>query len=860
MADNQGRSDAQRGQASGSTASRRLLAVAGVAAGLLAGVSAPALAQATAAADADDGEILVTARRNTERLIDVPASVSVLTAETLARTGVVRAQDFLQLTPGVTIVTGTAEAGDTQINIRGMNGARDAESSVALVVDGILKTNTAQLNQVQGTLRQIEVLKGPQGAIYGRNAAAGAIVVTTVKPGDHFEGAIKASYGELKTGDVTAYVAGPIADGIGFVLSGNYRTTDGFWRNEFLGNSKTVDNQESYGLDGRIIAQLGDNTSLDVKGRYARLSGASINFNASFHLPNFAGVNKAFFEDVNTHPFRYYSNIKPTNDMKTYEFSAKVDHEFETMKLTAWAQYTDVTQSLTADGTSADFARYTFPGATPTSVAVSNKCFATTAQLTGFRLNPPTFIGKVPTPFIFDPVNGSTFGAYSPSTCDGTQLQTRDQNDFSAEVRLSSKGDGPLSWSIGAYLLTLNRETGVSLGADLGQGVLPTLYNAPGSSNPTSQLFHDKFRTNVYAGFGSVDYKPTETVTAGLALRYDIEDRSTTNLVPFVRDPITGGPLNPGQVGGPIPPQNATFKQLQPKLTLSWKAADEAVVYANWGIGFKSGGFNNQGSAAIVNANFNNPVIPAIDADVAINDKFRKERSSAFEAGVKGAFMGGRITYDLAGYYTKITDMQFFEFFVGGFGLLRVVSNIDKVDVYGGELNVTAKIIDGWSVFGSGNVTGSEIKKNSSRPDTVGNKSPYTADYTLNFGTQAVIPVTDSLRGVLRADYRVTGPTWFHSVQAQIKPTLFSGLLPISTLALPAAVGNANFSVTRRDAFGVLNLRAGIEGDNWTLTAFANNAFDKQFLNEVIPAIEFGGSFISPGQRRIIGVEAGFKF
>lgn len=77
----------------------------------------------------------------------------------------------------MTIVTGTAEAGDTQINIRGINGARDAESSVALVVDGILKTNTAQLNQVQGTLRQVEILKGPQGALYGRNAAAGAIVL-----------------------------------------------------------------------------------------------------------------------------------------------------------------------------------------------------------------------------------------------------------------------------------------------------------------------------------------------------------------------------------------------------------------------------------------------------------------------------------------------------------------------------------------------------------------------------------------------------------------------------------------------------------------------------------------------------------
>ena len=145
----------------------------------LAAAAVPALAQdTTAEGAAEDDAIIVTARRQNERLIEVPASVSVMTADALAKTGVDNAEEFTQLTPGVTIVTGTAEAGDTQINIRGINGARDAESSVALVVDGILKTNSAQLNQNQGTLRQVEMLKGPQGAIYGRNAAAGAIVVS----------------------------------------------------------------------------------------------------------------------------------------------------------------------------------------------------------------------------------------------------------------------------------------------------------------------------------------------------------------------------------------------------------------------------------------------------------------------------------------------------------------------------------------------------------------------------------------------------------------------------------------------------------------------------------------------------------
>ena len=193
----------------------------------------PAVAQ-TAADGAADGDIIVTARRQNERLIDVPASVTVQTSQTLERAGIERAEGIVQLTPGVTIVTGTAEAGDTQINIRGINGARDAESSVALVVDGILKTNTAQLNQNQGTLRQVEVLKGPQGAIYGRNAAAGAIVLTTLKPGDTFEGGVKASYANENTVEASAFVSVPVGEGAGFVLSGNYRTTDGFYRNVFL--------------------------------------------------------------------------------------------------------------------------------------------------------------------------------------------------------------------------------------------------------------------------------------------------------------------------------------------------------------------------------------------------------------------------------------------------------------------------------------------------------------------------------------------------------------------------------------------------------------------------------------------------
>ncbi len=789
----------------------------------------------------------------------MPASVAVITADALQRTGAVKAEDFVKLTPGVTIVTGTAEAGDTQINIRGINGARDAESSVALVVDGILKTNTAQLNQPQGTLQQVEMLKGPQGAIYGRNAAAGAIVLQTLKPTDTITGAVKVSYADYNTMEGSAHIAGPLGENAGFVLSGYGYKTDGFYRNEYLADAKTVDDKENWAIDGRVMIGRDTSTQFDIKARYAEFHGASLPFNASFHLPVFGALNPAFYENVNDHQFRFYNNIRATNDQTSFDASIKLDQELsDNLKLVAWALYSNVNQDLVADGTSADFGRFLVPG-----TDAYDACVLSTTELNqaGFKVNQPGNIGTSPTPFLFDAVNGSTFGPYSPSTCDGTQYQVRKQKDFSTEWRLIGDA-GNINWQLGAYYLHIKRTVGVSLGADTGNGVIKQLYNAPDSTNPTTLLLADQFKTDVYAAFGSVEYKPNDKFNIGVALRYDIEDRKSSSLVPNATDPFTNAPINPGQKFGPLTDKSARFEQFEPKISLSYKLNNDLNLYANWGIGFKSGGFNNQGSSQVIKDNF---VTSAVQADVAVTDKYNKERSSAWEAGVKGSLMDGAVTFDLAGYYTRVHDMQFFEFFVGSFGLLRVVSNIDIVDLKGFEITTTVKPIRGVKLFGSFNYTDSEIKRNSSRPYTVGNKSPYTAEYTLNAGIEIEQPVNDDLRVFTRADYRLTGPTWFHTVQDQANPetlpTIFSGLLPISQFsAFPKAAGNGKYDVTKRDAFGVFNLRAGIQNDQFSLAVFANNLFNKKYLNEVITAVEFGGSFITPGSKRLIGVEGSLKF
>jgi iron complex outermembrane receptor protein len=299
---------------------------------------------------------------------------------------------------------------------------------------------------------------------------------------------------------------------------------------------------------------------------------------------------------------------------------------------------------------------------------------------------------------------------------------------------------------------------------------------------------------------------------------------------------------------GTIPSVSRSYEQLQPKVSVTFKPSPAWTLFANWGVGFKAGGFNNQGSNAVIDNNFNIP----LGASLLVEDEYRKEVSSAFELGTKASFLNGRLSVDLALYRTDVEDMQFFEFYTGGFGLLRTVTNIDDVMIQGVEANANFRLVDGWTIFGAVNVTDSEVEENRSRPDTVGNESPYTADYTINLGTQASFAVSETLEATIRADYRITGPTWFHTVQAQNVRTVFDLVFP--------GLGVANYALTERDRFDTIDLRAVLSNDRWSFAVYADNLLDEKWIAEVIPAPEFGGAFIAPGTERRIGVEIGLRF
>ena len=826
--------------------------------------AAPALAQPAVATPANPPgaqgvvvqEVVVTARQRSETLQNVPAPVNVLTASQIAAAGVSRAENIVALTPGVAMVNATAEQGDTQVNIRGVNSARDAQNSFAFVLDGIQVANPASFNREYTDLQQIEVVKGPQGAVYGRNAEAGAIIVTTQLPTEALSGMVDVSAGNHGTYTAKARISGAVAPGVRASLSGDYRSTDGEFKNRLF-SMRALDYFEGGNLNGRIFWDVDNDTTVDLKARWGTLRAGSINFNPVFVLPALASVTAtpSFYENVNSHPFTFQNNVPHDNNQDSLELSGKLDHDFGWARLTAWGLYSNIKNDLLADGTSASFGFFnTFAG-----------CVASTAAefAAGVKFPPPQGLGPTPAQ--------SLYGAYTPTTCDGYQYQKRDQEDWSFEARLTSPSDQPLRWLGGVYFLHIDREVGVATGIDSGPafGVSAPphrLFVPAGQPYSTEQLLWDDFKSDIYGVFAQAQYDIMPNLEGSLALRYDSEDRSVHNLVPtgartlfidYNGPPFTGGaPLNPAldpalNPAG-ISDRSKTYSELQPKVSLRWKPINTWSLYADWGVGFKSGGFNNQGSATTVDA-FINPVrVAAGFSPVQIHDDYKKEVSREYEVGAKGVLLDGRLYVDLSAYDNHVKDMQFFEFFVGPFGLLRVVSNIDKVELKGAEIGLQYRATDDLRFEGSYAYTHSKIKKNSARPDTVGNKSPYTPDYTWNLAVQYDPEIMPDYRLHARVDVHGVGPTWFHVVQGQTNPTVFEFAF--------GPLGRANFSPSKRDAYTTTDLRVGLEHRNWTVTAFGQNVFDEHYLSEVIPAPEFGGIFISPAASARWGAEVAYRF
>lgn len=229
-----------------------------------------ALAQTTPAAEADDAgveDLVVTARSRAERLVDVPDAITAFSAEHIERAGVNELNDFVRLTPGVALVEASQSPGIALINIRGVGQQYQGEAPVAVVVDGVQVISVSAINQGLVDVERIEVLRGPQGALYGRNAIGGAINIVTREPTDAFEGGVTVGYANGEDEMIEGVLSGPLgSDRLLFRVAGHYNDFNGTITNPITG-TETNALTNAYGRL-RLLARPTDDLTLDFRAAH----------------------------------------------------------------------------------------------------------------------------------------------------------------------------------------------------------------------------------------------------------------------------------------------------------------------------------------------------------------------------------------------------------------------------------------------------------------------------------------------------------------------------------------------------------------------------------------------------------------
>ncbi|GIL39648.1 TonB-dependent receptor [Roseiterribacter gracilis] len=242
--------------------------------GTVLGCCEAAFAQSTA-----PEEIMVTAQKRSERLQDVSAQVDVLTAATLDALHIKNTPDIVATIPNLTIAH-TDTYRNSTITLRSISQANNSDQPVAIIIDGVPQDDAKQFNQRLYDIAQIEVLKGPQGSLYGRNAEAGAIIITTKAPTNELSSFANVSYGNGNTVDASAGVSGAIVpDKVLFRFAGNFSRSDGVIENTFR-HDKSDYVDHDWSLRGGLEVRFTDKVKLNLNGQFGDFKAGTTYFAA----------------------------------------------------------------------------------------------------------------------------------------------------------------------------------------------------------------------------------------------------------------------------------------------------------------------------------------------------------------------------------------------------------------------------------------------------------------------------------------------------------------------------------------------------------------------------------------------------
>jgi iron complex outermembrane receptor protein len=656
----------------------------------------------------------------------------VFTAQQIQSAGIESPRDFVAMVPNMTMVE-VQNAGNSFITVRGISQARNSEASVAVLVDGVLETNPYQFNQELNDIQQIEVLKGPQGALYGRNAIGGAIIIHTVDPADHFTGSAKVGIGNGVSERAQMAVSGPIdaAGTLRYRASASFYNTDGYLRNTYL--DKKADPYRDYSGRIRLLWRPSDEWTADL-----RIFRDRVETTAYYYIiprDDESNVFSTFTTkaDANNVTAPIQDNNLGVDNRDVLDTALKLDYKAPYGTFTSVTDYNSTREIDTGDA-------YDFR---PVKSSIAYNVF-----FAGI----PTALG---------------------GPLDESQSQFIDMKTWSQELRFTADKVGAFSWMAGAYFVHTERFISTDNIVDRGGGV-PRVYRNPllDPANPFADgtnvtFLADSQNNNAWAVFGDATYDITSRLEFDAAIRYDEDSRRNTTLTPtqFLPDPTAfNGEL-----------RKHTFSETQPKGTLRYKAADNLTVYGGWSRGFRSGGFNQTGVGAIAQAAGN----------VGVHDLFNAEVADTWELGAKSQFLDRRLNANLAVFHTKSRNGYFFYF-----DSTTSTQNLGNLDATykGVELELTARPTERLDLYANFGYTDGKITRMED-PKVVGNKPPLLTKNTVGAGFQYRQPLVDGINGTLRLDFQEIGRTWWDPYNVTSRD-------PVSLIDLRAGFAGDRLTVT----------------------------------------------------------------
>lgn len=635
--------------------SARALLATGAALSALAAMPAAAQDQPASVAAAEDNssdsnDIVVVARRRAERLLDVPIAVTSINAQALEKLQAVDLGGLQGTIPNVNLVQGRGSTSNANIFIRGI-GQPDAlqtfDPAVGVYVDGVY------LSRIQGALfnlfdvDHVEVLRGPQGTLYGKNTIGGAVSLITRKPDTNaLHAAASATYGSYNTVLLNGYVSVPLVeDKLALSVAGVYDRRDGTVTDP-LTNRKYNDRNTAAGrailrwtpADRLEFVLAGDYTRQRTRPTlgYATAPLTNVLYNAGF-VPIAVPV------------------VKPANPYGPYNYRAS-------------------TSLAPGQGQRLDHWGISFTG----NIGLSDAL--TLTSITAYRdLRPDYYIDF-----------------------DATELEVADalvsvrQHQFSQELQLKYDS-GPLKGIAGLYYL---EETVASHQESYDDNYLQ-LQAAPGLIVPLTftRFIDDRQTLRSYAAFAQLTYDFTSSLSLTAGLRYTKERKRYFR---STQTRLAGGALSapfifPNSLPAPFNALNSVdFDAWTPTATLSYKPSRDSLLYFSASRGFKSGGFNGR-------VNGLGDVTQVVNGTTTIVPFFKPETVWTYEAGAKASFLGGRVQLSGDVFYS---DYKNFQARVGG-GTTGIVGgsfpvvNAGKLRIWGIEAEMTVKPTREWSIRSS---------------------------------------------------------------------------------------------------------------------------------------------------------------